>query len=220
MEDIDRIVIGGRIEDEDSIAILVQGRLPIDKLIAFLQMSPEYMKEDVAGVTVHRWDPNDPKSATVLGDNSILLCGTKERLVECLNTAKAGDRTLDRFELPASVSASTAWAWVRPSENNPDAAELRRIFGVKSALGALNLKARNIDARLAVVSESQETTRLIESVARGAVSLVELQRQEPLVQDIARRAKVERNDTERLVSVSLNVEIEEVIETVEALQKL
>ncbi len=219
--DIHRIAISGRVDEDESVVIVVEGNLPMKKLTSLAQFSQTYKKHEYNGLAVHEWNEGGSKYVIELSPTRLMFSNTAARYIESLEAAKQAGKSASitkDMNLPGDVDNATAWAYLSATGDR-ELSEINRIFGVSGGLMTLNITGEDIDAKATFQVADGDADRW-ESLANGMISLVQLQREEPRLGELASRILVETDDKTDRVMLSLGMAVDEIVETAEVLESL
>ncbi len=223
-KDLDRICLWGRIDDNDSVAIAVQGRFSAEKIIPLLKLNPEYKTSEIKGITIHEWFDKGEKRmkyGAFLSDGLVMLVNKRERLENAIEL-RAGAGAASGFLaspnaklIPANSDQLAAWLFImRPNRALPNG-KMKDTLQAESALvtATLEPEAISLQARIDVASDeaAQEWLNLLQGVA----AIGRLQHDNALVQRLAAGARVSRVEGSKSVAFGLKVPTQDVMEIIQ-----
>lgn len=85
-KDIDEVALFGRIDDDESMAIVARGRFNQEKLLDLVRLNGTYKTRQENGLTIHSWVDDGNKQACFLPDNLLVVAGSEVAIQGVLNT--------------------------------------------------------------------------------------------------------------------------------------
>lgn len=217
LTDLDRGVVWGRIGDDNSVTVVVEGRFEPEKLVTIIKANKDYRTDTLAGLTFHRWhDDKDGKDkfGAFLDSNTLVLGGAAQNLVDARDTATAGggfSRTPLAALAPARGS-TTAFALItRPERVLPDGV-MDDTLQARAALLTLSMQPEDLVLNFVVHADSDDAANKWMQMAQGGRALLTLQTKNPNAALIAEDIVVARGEGNS-TSVSLALPNQLVLET-------
>jgi hypothetical protein len=216
MKDLDRAWLWGRPDDDDSIGVVVSGRLDPDKLLNLLKANEEYTSTAIGGMTVHEWKDKGErriKYGVFLPEGAAAVFNTKAALSAALAAKKAGDgfaASEGVKRLPAGHEDAAAFALI--IKPNGRGGKFRETLKAEAASAMLRIDGETLLADVAAVAETREAVQPWHDLAKGFLALLTLQGENAGLRTLAGRAKVEADEPARTVRLSVSATVAELTE--------
>jgi len=217
MKDLDRAVFWGRINDDDSIVLVFQGRLNQESLTTILKTNPQYAENAYKEVKVQEWfdkKENRMKFGAFLPDGSAVMANQKSSLEACIdargkNTGFLASPKADLF--PEGYKDATAWALVVKPDRVLPKGELKETLQAESAAATLTMREGSVALRASVTTATPEAAAEWQKLVQGVLALVQLQQQNQEVRDLAASAKTALDTANKRVTLELSVPDEKIL---------
>lgn len=221
MKDLDRVCLFGRVKEDESILIVFQGRFREDALTTILKANPKYTQSSHGGVTIHEWFDEKEKEmrfGAFPAEGSAVIANRRESLHALIDT-KGSDKgflATDKAKLlPAGHKDVAAWGLlIRPERVFPDG-DFKDTLQAGSATVTLALREGKVAARLAVNTESPEAAGLWLKMAQGGLALLQLQKENQDLRDLAASAKTSQDAASNRVALDVEIADDKLIELIQ-----
>ncbi len=216
-KDLDRVTLSGRIDDDASFAVLIQGRLDEAKLSSLLQVNPDHKTVEVKGVKVHEWNDKGDKRTkygAFLAPDTAGVFNSKATLEAALAAKESGKgfASSPKAELlPKDRDAASAWGLIIKPERAMPNGKFKETFQAKSVHAAVVLGDEEVTVRLSSTAVSKEAAELWLDAARGLIAVAKLQGENAELHKIATGAKTSLDAAANTVSLELTLPNAEVI---------
>jgi len=218
LKDIDRAAIWCRIDDNDSVVLLFQGRFKQETLITLLKLNPKYKATQRSGVTMHEWlDEKEKhmKYGAFLPDGSVVICNQPQGLdaaVEAHADASKGFLgTPKAKQLPSNSDSLSAWAMIfRPERVLPNS-KLKDTLQAESALATLALKPESVTVFLNVKTTTSKAAQGWLDMAKGLIALCRLQQDNAELRKISEGAQVSESSGGKGITLEIRLTDQDVL---------
>lgn len=182
LKDLDRAAIWGRIDDNDSVVLLFQGRYNQETLTTLLKVNPKYQATQRSGITMHEWFDEKEKRmkyGAFLPDGSVVICNQPQGLDAVIGAHADASRgflgTPKAKQIPSDSDSQAAWAMIlRPNRALPNG-KFKDTLQAESALATLTLKPEIVTVSLNVKTTTSEAAQGWLDMAKGLIALGRLQ---------------------------------------------
>lgn len=218
LTDLDRGVVWGRIGDDASATVVVEGRFEPEKLITIIKANKDYRADNLSGLDIHHWhDDKDGKDkyGAFLDSGTLVLSGAAQNLVAARDTSTAGGGFL-RTPLATLVPArgtTTAFALLTRPERALPAGVMDDTLQARAALATISMKPDDVVLGLVVHADSDDAANKWMQMAQGGRALLTLQTKNANAAMIAQDIVIARGEGSS-TSVSLALPNQLVFETV------
>jgi hypothetical protein len=213
LKDLDSACVWGRVDQKETIVLVVQGRFNKDALISLVKANDQYSTSVVQGFTVHQWfDDNEKrmKYGVFLDEGDVAIFNSVDTVEKCLATkaANSGFLTSPKASLiPAGSDDAAAWALlIKRDAANGDATRAMKVQP-SSASAVITLTDTAIETRLVVSADSQPHAQDWLDIAKGLLAVCRLQEDNAQLRQIAESAKVSAEATGNAVAVQITVPV-------------
>lgn len=216
LKDIDRVWLWGRIQDDDSVAILVEGRLNPDSLVNLLKANDSYRREDVAGSSAHTWnDGGNSRYGVFLPNGSVLVANSRAALEGALQTKTGGSGFATTAPAKAIPAAGHAWVFLRKPDRAIPGAEMKDTLQLETAAATLTTAANDTTLRLEGVTADAVSAVRWRELLEGLTAVAQLQSQQPDVAELFKDARVSLDEAKRQPSLELRVPNQRILKAIE-----
>lgn len=191
MKDLDRGVVWGRMDDNDSVVVIFQGRYKRDALLNILKLNPKYKESEQGGVKIYEWYDEKEKRlkfGAFLGEDLVLIANQRKGLDSAIEAQAKGDGFLKNpiaASIPKGENQPQAWVvLIRPDRIFPNGRQ-KDTLQAQSALGTLRIEPSAVSVRLEIQTAAPETARDWFALAQGALALGRLQQDNPKLKKLA-----------------------------------
>jgi len=218
LTDLDRGVVWGRIGDDNSVTVVVEGRFEPEKLVTIIKANKDYRADNLAGLDFHHWhDDKDGKDkfGAFLDSGTLVLSGAAQNLVDARDTATTAGgflRTPLAGLLPARGSA-TAYALITRPERALPAGVMDDTLQARAALLTMTMKPQDLALGLVVHADNDDAANKWMQMAQGGRALLTLQTKNANAAMIAQDIVIARGEGAS-TTVSLSLPNQLVFETV------
>jgi len=221
MKDLDRVCLFGRVKDDNSILIVLQGRFREDGLTTVLKANPKYTQSSHGGVTIHEWfDAKEKrmKFGAFPSEGSAVMANSRESLHALIDTkgSNKGFLTTDKAKLlPEGYKEVAAWGLlIRPERVFPDG-DFKDTLQARSAAVAISLREGKVAARRAVNTDSTEASGLWLKMLQGGLALLQLQKENQDLRDLAASTKPSQDTGSNRVALDVEIGEDKLIELIQ-----
>lgn len=216
LKDIDRLWLWGRIQDDDSVTILVEGRLNQDSLVNLLKANGSYRREDVAGASAHTWsDGGNSRYGVFLPNGSVLLGNSRAALESALQTKTGGNGFATTAPAKAIPTAGHAWVFLRKPERAIPGNEMKDTLQLETAAASLTTAANDTTLRLEGVTADAASAARWRELLEGLTAVAQLQSQQPELAELFKDARVSLDEARRQPSLELRVPNQRILKAIE-----
>jgi hypothetical protein len=221
LTDVDRALLCGRIEDEDSILLVVQGKFDGDKLANLARALDDHEEITSGGVTIHQWMDEiegRKKYGAVVGSTTVLLGNRADRIMDAVNQGRLpGVRRVDPGPVAAALEQlqnqpRAVYVHVIPQTGEGRDGKTRDRMGLALLQGALDLSSDAVRLELTAQTLEAADAEAWGELMGGALALLKLQSSEPTLREAARRGKVTTDAQARRVTMELELRYAELVD--------
>ncbi|MFH0793646.1 MAG: hypothetical protein V2A74_06390 [bacterium] len=220
LKDLDRVCIWGRIDDNDSVAVLFQGRFNQESLLTLLKVNPMYKVADRDGVQTHEWFDQKEKRmkyGQFLSDGSALIVNQLQTL-DAAHQSRTGGKGLVATPkagmLPAQQERLSAWVALFKPERELANGKMKDTLQAQSAWASLLLDASGLAVRVNVQTVSDKAAQGWRDIAQGGLALLRLQQDNKVLARLAGPENTSLNSKDRSTTLELKLSEEEVMEII------
>jgi len=196
LKDLDRASIWCRIDDNDSVVLLFQGRFNQDTLITLLKVNPKYQATQRSGLTMHEWFDEKEKRmkyGAFLQEGSVVICNQPQGLDAAIQAHSDASKgflgTPKAKHLPSNSDSLAAWVMIfRPERVLPNG-KFKDTLQAESVLGAFVLKPETVTVSLNVKTRTPEAGQGWLDMAKGLIALGRLQQDNAQLCNLAKGAQ-------------------------------
>ncbi len=216
-KDLDRAVLWGRIEEDDSVGAVFQGRFDQEKLLALLRINPQYKETSSQGLKTYEWFDEKEKRTkygAFLADGSILIVNHPRVFEAALGAQAAGNGFLAGPKaslLPEKHEDLAAWGLLMRPERALPGGKMKDTLHVQSAILALSLEPSAVHLRFRVNLDSAGAVREWQDLMRGALALGRLQQENPGARNLAESGQVNPVEGRDAVALDLKLTTDELL---------
>jgi len=182
LKDFDRFSLWCRIDDKDSVILLLQGRFNQEPLITLLKVNPKYQATQRSGVTMHEWFDEKEKRmkyGAFLPDGSVVICNQPQGIDAIIgahaDASKGFLGTPKAKQVPSNSDSLTAWAMIVKPERVLPNGKFKDTLKAESALATLTLNPEDVTVSLNVKTITSEAGQGWLDMAKGMIALCRLQ---------------------------------------------
>lgn len=217
LKDLDRAYLWCRVNDDDSVVLLFEGRFDQEALTDLLMANEEYRTQVYLGHTLHEWfDKKEErmKYGTFLSDGSVLIANHLPALKNALSVSRDGTGLLSSAKadfLPVGRDTAAFWGVVfNPGRSIPGRA-FKGSMSAECASASVTLGEQVLVLRMDVKADSPEAAQDWHDLVRGLVAFLHLQEERSELQRLAESAKVSLVPEQETVGVEASLPIDEFI---------
>ncbi|MDX2176562.1 MAG: hypothetical protein SF028_08825 [Candidatus Sumerlaeia bacterium] len=194
LEDLERLGVFARVDDDESAVVTVEGAFEQDRLVALVRLNKQYAAKTTSGATVHQWyDENEgrTKFASFIEADLLVITNSSDRMARMIEQTRTGAGSLAAnpgvLPVPAGAGTAAAWGFIVRPDRESDAADAGRALAITAANMVMNVADAHVDLTVATISEDEPTAAQWHDVAKGAHSFFNLQRAEEIPRELAKR---------------------------------
>lgn len=193
LTDLDRGLLWGRIGDDDSVVVVVEGRFEPEKLITIIKANSSYSTTTLDGLTIHQWhDKNEDKDkvGAFLNPNTLAISSNAQQISAARAAAAAGDgfKNTALAAMAPSRNTVTGFALLARPERALPAGVMDDTMQARAALLTMTMKPDDLTMGMTIFAENDDAAAKWIRLAEGGRALLELQSKKPnaalLAQDI------------------------------------
>lgn len=204
LTDLDRGIVWGRVADDDSVVVLVEGRFEPEKLVTIIKAAGNYSTVDLAGQTYHKWhDKNEGKDkvGAFLTPGTLAIAGTEAQIeaARVASTTGAGFKSSALATFAPARGSATAFALLTKPNRLVPGGEMKDTLQARAAVATLTFKPDALLVGAMVFGESEDAATKWMQMAEGGRALLQLQSGNPNVSLMARDIVITRGENNAAV---------------------
>ena len=218
MKDLTHVTFFGRVNNDNSMALMVEGKLDRAKLLTLVKVNESYRTFQQDGREIHEWMDKDEqrlKFGCFVADNTVIIWNSKDAMDAGLGAMAAPEKSLaksaDAATIPAEADTAAAWAVLFSRNPNSPGAKLH----VAKAFAWANLELNDVVAHATITADSPTAGAQWADLAKGAAALGQLQSQNAVLANLASHAKVTPSADGNAVAVEASLDNATVLAIVE-----
>lgn len=218
MKDLTRVTFFGLIGNDNSMAMLLEGKLDKTKLLTLVKMNESYRTYQQGGHEIHEWmDKGEQriKYGTFPSETAVIIWNSKEAMQAGLDAMASPEKTLaksaDVALFPPEADTAAAWAVLIGRGPAFPGAKLH----VAKAAGWANLNQADIAAHATITPDSPKAAAQWIDLVKGTIALGQLQSENAVLANLAEHAKVTPAADGSAVAVEASLDNATVLKIVE-----
>jgi len=227
LEDIHSVHFGGRIDDDESIVILLKGDFNADRLIALVQFNETYESETLEdGAVGHYWRDGDDENFVVALDEGYLVYAKSREVVDrCLAAGRDGEGAFMNSEYAdifnGKDEGATIWLAVpKLSPIDSELGEIAEVFQAEALMVNVQMGSDDVDVKASLIASTKEAAEQWVGVLEGMIALGELQTHDNNIAGLAVEAEVNVDEKINAATIQLNVPNDRFVEILEHAHEL
>ncbi|MBI5154573.1 hypothetical protein HZA57_04990 [Candidatus Poribacteria bacterium] len=221
LKDVRKVAVGGLIDEDRSIVLVIEGAFPTDKLIDLVRFNAEYKKSDVQGYAVHQWNDKGENFAAILPEGGLLIARSSQRIEEALTTHKQVSSSIlstpEGQELAELLASSTMAGVIYRPVRRIELAAAAEAVHVTSCLIRVDMRSQEISATADLRMDTEANAVDGREALEGLVALGRLQDVKPILKDLAARSEVTTGKNAKSVQVTATMANSQVNDLIEHL---
>jgi len=217
LRDIDRVYCYGRLKDNNSVGVIFQGRIDQQKLLALLQINPQYKSLQVGNLTVHSWyDSHDKRvkfGAFIAGDQAAIW-NSQAAMEASLAAATGGAASFANAPearlIPADADLAAGWGVLVSRQTVGPAAK----YHIATAQGLMTFKSGGVSLLLTLTPDAQEAVPKWVEVWRGLIAFGLVQPDRPALKEIAGRSQAGATGDGKSAMMEINIDQQTIVDII------
>lgn len=188
LRDISRVRIFGRVNDDQNVGLIAEGRFDRARLLSIIRVSPQYKEESIGIATIHQWfDAKDKvlKFGTFLNEQTMVIWNSEDAYKASIAAAQDPAVRLDINEvlplLPEGAEDLSGWATLITRRTTCPGAKLQ----VKHAVALMDVQGDQLTMELRVKAATPQADAQWRQMLGGALAFGQLQRDNQLLAETA-----------------------------------
>ncbi len=214
MKDVDRVSLFSRVNDDDSVGVVFEGRFDEARLLVLVQANSTYKTYQQGGRAIHEWlDEGEDrlKFATFPEPGALILWNSKAAMEASVaamgNPAGALKGTAEAKAVPADAATLAGWGILITRQETCPGAKLR----VASATATMRLTGEEMNMTMTVAPEPAFATQWLD-MAKGAKALAQIQRDNPMLAEMAGKVTFPPAQDGRVIEMNMTLANDELID--------
>jgi hypothetical protein len=212
-KDIERACLIGKAGQDESMFVMIQGKLNEEALVSLLRANKEYATTEVAGQKVHKWRDDREKRTkfgVFLAPDIAALFNSAEALEASLLAKKSGKGidAADKAKLaPEAAGESALWGAVIKPVSGPGSE--KDTLKLKVATLSVKLPGNSVEVSLTAHTGSAEAARDWLAIAEGARAVARLQSGNAGLNKLSEGAKATIDESAGSVTLTVSATVDE-----------